>query len=160
MEQRQDDIGFEDFGQHVSTEELDLAVKQIRQAKEDYEQKSAVSKEAHFHLENCKKALVDLLSKAGKTKYEAEGVGKVGITERLSVKYPKSLEERREFKQWIEGKLGEEGLLTYLTVNSATLNSLYKEEFEKAKEIGDPSEFRIPGIDEPTASLTVRFNKA
>jgi hypothetical protein len=151
----------EDFGdESVTTAELDLLVKRMREAQLDYDQKSLISKEAHFHLEGCKKKLLDLLTKAGKTKYDCEGVGKVTISERMSVSYPADLDERRKFVSYLQETFGEEGVMTYLTVNSKTLGTFYKEQFNNAKETGDASEFTLPGIPEPKASLTIGFRKA
>ena len=146
-----------EFTQEVSTKELDACVHSLRMIQEQYEQQSAMAKELHFALENQKKKLTELLMKAGKTKYDAEGIGKVQLVDRMSVSYPKDLEARKQFVQWLTEKLGEEGLLTYLTVNSQTLNSMYKQEFEHAE---DPAMFSIPGLSEPTATTSVRFNRA
>lgn len=150
----------EQFSEPVTTEELDKRVEVMRQAQAEYDEKSTVSKEAHFKLEQAKKEVLELMTKANKSTYHVEGLGKVSLAERLSVSYPKDLERRKEFLDFINAQYGEEGVLTYLTVNSNTLNSFYKKEFEHAKENGDPSEFSIPGLPEPTASLTVRFTKA
>lgn len=145
-----------EFTQEVSTKELDAHVEQLRKIQEEYERHSAMAKELHFALENQKKKLMELLMKAGKTKYDAEGIGKVQLVDRMSVSYPKDLEARKQFVTWITDRLGEEGLLTYLTVNSQTLNSMYKQEFENAD---DPAMFSIPGLSEPTANTSVRFNR-
>jgi hypothetical protein len=149
-----------EFGQEVSTAELDEAVRELREAREAYDVIKAEATKAHFQVENAQKKITELLTKAGKSKYDAEGIGKVNIVERLSVSYPKDLEERKKFMQWIDGKLGEDGILTYLTVNIQTLNSLYKQEYDNEVLNGDPSTFTIPGLPEPTASLSVRFNRA
>ncbi len=148
-----------EFAQHVTTEELDEAVRLIRKCTEDYEAKSAIAKDAHFQLEHAKKTLTDLLVKAGKSKYDAEGIGKVAMVNRLSVKFPKDLNDRKSLMEWLRGKMGDEGVLTYFTINSQTLNSLYKEQFEHAKLHGDAATLTIPGLDEPTAALSVRFNR-
>lgn len=75
--------------------------------------------------------------------------GTVIRNRRFSVQTPKTMEQKKDFFQWLHGK-GEEVYWSYATINSQSLNGLYKQELEIAKEKGD-FDFKIPGLGEPTA---------
>lgn len=71
--------------------------------------------------------------------------GKVEIRKRTSVKTPKTEEDKRALFAWLE----EKGIFWSTTsVNSQTLNALYKAEFEAGND-------KIPGIGEPEVYSTV-----
>lgn len=82
--------------------------------------------------------------------------GLISKSVRLSVKTPKSPEDRAAFFEYLKGK----GLFdTMISVNSATLNAFYKTEFELAKERGQ-DDFRIPGLNEEVAVEILSFRKS
>ncbi len=83
--------------------------------------------------------------------------GQVIRTKRFTVATPKSIEEKVAFFDWLATK-GDEVRWQYTTVNSQSLNSLYKAEMEVAKEEGN-FEFKIPGIGEPTFVATLSRRK-
>jgi hypothetical protein len=66
---------------------------------------------------------------------------------RYSVRVPKDIEAKVEFFKWLNDK-GRDVYWTYTTINSQSLNSLYKAEMEAAKEAGD-FDFAIPGLGAP-----------
>lgn len=78
------------------------------------------------------------------------------IEEKESVKTPKTLEDKKEFFQYLR----ELGLFEEMvTVNSMTLNSFYKSMSQEAAEKG-VLDFRMPGIEEPTAYKTLKLRRA
>jgi len=82
-------------------------------------------------------------------------VGLLSLSERTSVRLPKSDDDRAQFFNWLKNM----GLYDKLvTVNSQTLNALYKEKFEEAKSLGN-SEFAIPGCNEITITETLSFRR-
>lgn len=84
------------------------------------------------------------LTHFGKSNYQS-AFGTVELRTRLSFRTPKSLDEKRAFFEW----LTERGAYwEYVGINSTSLNSLCKGEFETAQEEG--RECKIPGIQEPT----------
>ena len=79
----------------------------------------------------------------GKESYGATG-GNIEIKSRTSVKIPRTEEDKRALFKWLQDK----GIFWELAgINSQTLNSLYKSEFEIAIEEG--RDCVIPGISEP-----------
>ena len=83
--------------------------------------------------------------------------GTVVRTNRFSVQVPKDIEAKSAFFKWLSEK-GREVYWQYVTVNSQSLNSLYKQEMEIAKEAGN-LDFSLPGIGQPTFSATLSRRK-
>lgn len=136
----------------VNVEDLKLCVARIKELrsleKKAGQAKSDVSAQLHAEEE---KALA-MLSDAELKNFRCDS-GTIGMTERLSVKTPKLPEDRDAFFAYLRDR----GLFDQMiSVNSATLNSFYKSEFEQAKERGD-AEFKIPGINEETINIILTF---
>ena len=116
-----------------------------------YEQKEIVAKRK-LDFEKEKKALAAfqekilfILQENDMEKYASKH-GTVFRVKRESVRVPKGPEEKAEFFAWLKNK----GIYDELvTVNSVTLNALYKQESEVAN---DP-DFKIPGIGESTVTF-------
>lgn len=73
-----------------------------------------------------------------------------------SVRTPKTDEDKKLFFDYLK----EKGLFDQMiSINSQTLNSLYKSMSEEALEKGIV-DFRLPGIDEPTIYKQLRIRKA
>jgi hypothetical protein len=141
----------------VSTAELDQLISDYNTARADYEAQKAISNDRHERMESLKFEVIKLLQSAGKTKYEAEGIGKITLVEKLTVLTPKTLEEKQLFFGWLETKFGED-YLAYMSINHQTLNSLYNAELKEAGENG--TEFKVPGLDMPTTNTELRFSKS
>ena len=130
------DQDFELEKRDVSTAELDALIKEYKETYDEYEKQKAISTELFHKAEGLENRLTELLVMAGKTKYECEGVALVSIGHKASVTTPKTLEEKEKFFNFLENKFGHEGLMAYLSVNSATLNALYNKELVEASDKG------------------------
>jgi hypothetical protein len=140
----------------VSTAELDALASEYNKKRLEYEGAKAISNDLHAHMESAKFELIKLLQAAGKTKYEAEGVGKITLVEKLSVTTPKTLEDKAALFGWLKVKFGED-YLAYLSINHQTLNSLYNQELKEVAELG--AEFNVPGLEPATTNTELRFSK-
>lgn len=155
MEQMDFSLGDSDS---VTTEELDLAVKNMQDSREAYDQRKKLSAEAYHVYQKNKEQVLELLGKTGKSKYVVDGLGTVSVVDKLKVQTPKSNTEKEQFFKWLEEREGHDGFLAYATVNHNTLNSLYKRYVEFHAENGE--EFTgIPGIGEPISEKEIRFRK-
>lgn len=77
-------------------------------------------------------------------------------TENTSVKIPRTLEDKEKLFNFLR----EKGLFEQIvSVNSQTLNSLYKSLAEEALQQGN-LDFKIPGVEEPTIYTTLKLKKA
>ena len=140
----------------VSVQELDSLVIELKDARISYDLAKAISTGKHELVEELETKLIEVLTEAGKSVYEVEGCARVTVVSKTQVTTPKTLEQKELFFNWVESKLGKEGLLAYQTVNYQSLNSLYNKELEKALETG--LDFTVPGLDLPMVvrSLQVR----
>ena len=77
--------------------------------------------------------------------FKVPGFGNAIVQNKYSVKVPREPEEKKKLFQYLQGK-GQ--FLELATINSMTLNSYYKQEFENAVDAGN-EDFEIPGIGEP-----------
>lgn len=142
----------------ISLEDMDNAAKALRDAKEVYTSRKAASDEAYHIMKEAEGKLVSLMDAAGKTTYIAEGVGRATVKKSLSVKTPKSPEQKQAFFNWIREHMGEDSYYAYMSVNSNSLNSLYR---SKVEEFGARGEIlEIDGLDQPTESTRLSFTKA
>lgn len=159
----QEEISMDDFelaDESITTAMLDEEVGKLKAYKDDYEEKKKESDKAHGDYNTQRLYLVSLLSKAGKKKYEAEGIGTIYVSSKLKVKYPQDIEGRQSFLEYVKGRYGEEAMANLVSVNYQTLQSFYNEEFQAAAESGDASTFQIPGIKEPESEVTLSFRKS
>ena len=108
-----------------------------------------VLKPLRERLDNLDSQILEHLTKLDMTSFKSKH-GTVVRSNRYSVQTPKTMQEKREFFRWLNEK-GPEVYWSYATVNSQSLNALYKAELEVAKADGN-LEFKIPGIGEPTAT--------
>ena len=138
--------------EEVSTKEFDDAVKALAEATMDYDQVDNLLKEASEKKEQARALVLSLMEKSGKTKYQLDGYGTVSISRKYSVATPKDNDSKAEMLKYFRG-LGPDAYLSYVSINSATLNGYLNEQKEK-----DPS-FTIPGVGEPNLIQTIRFTK-
>lgn len=136
--------GFELETKEVSTRELDELVRQLKHARDEYDQFKTIASEKNEIAEKLENQLVELLVAANKKSYEVDGVARVTVTNRTSVATPKTNEEKEKLFAFLEKKFGKDGLIAYQTVNSMTLNSLYNKEFEQSVETG--TEFEMGSV--------------
>jgi len=150
---------FSKINESITIEELDMAVALMAKHKTDYEKAKAISSEHHAVYQEKRAKLISMLQAAGKTKYSVDCIGTVSITEKLKVRTPKGLDNKKALAAWLLKNLGDDGMHTYLSINYNSLNSLYNQEFESAKENGTAAEFNMPGVDSPDSEFGISFTR-
>ncbi len=105
-------------------------------------------KEEVGQLEEKKREALKKLEAAELDKYNVPGFGTISRVKKFSVRVPKDRESKKALFKYIHDTRGEDVLENMLSINSATLNSFYKEERKEAIDRGD-IDWCIPGIDEP-----------
>lgn len=103
-------------------------------------------------LDKLDARILEELESTGKSSYKSN-CGTVMRSRTYSVRVPVTDEAKRQFFGWLESK-GPEVYWRYTTVNSQSLNSLYKAEREIAVEEGDV-DWTIPGLEAPTLRVTL-----
>jgi hypothetical protein len=139
----------------ISVEDMKAQVARIRELRETESKVNEMKKEVSSLLEIEEGKMLSMLEQSGLPNFKCD-FGSVGVTHRLSVKTPKTPEDRAAFFSFLK----QLGLFdSMITVNSQTLNSFYKDQFEQAKAQGK-DDFKIPGINEETMTAILSFRKA
>jgi len=135
----------------ISITDMRQAVEALREAKSAYESAKRISDDMHAVYSEAQAKIIAMLKDAGQDTFTVTGVGRVTISEQLSVKTPKTPEEKQAFFDWVRREMGEDGYWAYATVNSQSLNTLYKTKFAEYASRGEVLE--IDGL-EPASSFT------
>jgi hypothetical protein len=136
----------------ISVELLDQLMKEYELARTRYEETKEISDEAYKLAENRKAELIDLLERAGKRNWAVDGIGKVSVSEKMTIRVPQDLMKKKDMLSFFR-TLGEDRYLSMVSVNHMTLNAFYKQETE-----ADPN-FRIPGCEDGAVEKTLRLNR-
>lgn len=142
----------------ISLEDMDKAIAELRKARDEYAEASKKSKDLNVLVKKFESEVISLMQQAGKKRYIAEGIGAISLETGLSVQTPKTPEQKESFFSWLKSEMGEDGYLTYATVNSASLNKLYRDKVEEYAERGEVLE--IEGLDQPTSYTKLSLRKA
>lgn len=139
----------------ITTEELNKLAESISVLRTEEKAAGDVKRAITEKLEAAEYQMITWLVESNLKNYRSEA-GLVSLAYRTSVKTPKMPEEKAKFYEYLR----EKGLYeAMISVNSATLNAFYKEQFALATEAGN-SDFAIPGITEVTIDPILSFRKA
>ena len=135
----------------MQIEDLNNLVREYAELREQYQDAYQESSDLKSRCDQRKFELVKILSDLDLPNYSVEGVGRVSVVNKYSVRVPKNPVDRKKMIDYFNEKGDEASML--LTVHSQTLRSLYNEEKEN-----DPN-FSIPGVSEPVLEQNLSFNK-
>lgn len=139
----------------ISTRDLDSLITLYRDTRAEYDKQKILASELNKQVEDYESKILEYLQTAGKTKYITEGVGTISVVEKVYVTTPKTAEEKDAFFNFVEELYGKDGLDKYRTVNSQSLNSLFKLYREE-----NPEATCLPGTGEMSVSQELRFTKS
>lgn len=142
----------------LSLKEMDEALCSLRALQEEYSRINKLAKEASARYREQQAVVINMMETAKKGTYITEGIGRATLKDKLSVKVPKSPEEKSAFFNWVKVNMGQDAHDTYMTVNSASLNRLYKELSEEWANKGEVLE--IDGLEAPSSYKELSFTKA
>ena len=135
--------------------ELDALVIKLHEAGKIYDELQAETKKMGQRWDELQAKVLKILQDAKKSQYSVDGIGMVYTKSKLVTVTPKTLENLRAFKQWCLDKYGPDFVDDKFKMASVGLTSFYNTEAENAK---DPN-FSIPGVDSPTALITLAFKQ-
>ena len=141
----------------ISIADMQDIVEKLRDAKTAYQSAKATSDAAYEVYKDLEGQVISLLQDAGQKEFTVTGVGRVSISDQLSVKTPKTPEEKQKFFDWVKENLGEDGYWAYTSVNSQSLNSLYKTMSAEYAAKGEVLE--IDGLEPATSYTKLSFTK-
>ncbi len=138
----------------MNIETLKAQMKKIVELRTAEAQAAAIKTEAYKELEIAENEMVQMLIDAQLPNFRSEH-GLASVSYRTSVKTPKTPEDKAAFYAYLK----EKGLYDQMiSVNSATLNSFFKDALETAKREGK-DDFVVPGLGEVTVTPNLSFRK-
>ena len=141
----------------ISIAEMTDAVEKLGGAKVIYQENKKIADSSYEVYKEAENKVMQLLEDSGLDTYTVTGVGKVTVSHQLSVQTPKTPEEKEAFFNWVRREMGEDSYYAYMTVNSQTLNSLYK---NMVAEYGaDGKVLNIDGLKPATTFTKLSFTK-
>lgn len=140
----------------VTVADLDELIAKIAKKEGEIEIQEDILKEKNKELATLQGKCVQYLNELNRKNYESPS-GKVTIAQKWRVNLPADDNAKRALFE----HLRERGIFDkYATVNSNSLNSLYKQDWEAAKERGEGLEFSMPGIGAPNLFEALSFKAA
>lgn len=152
----EEDYGYSDT--NLSVEDLVEQIKYVADLRQLYEEAKKVSNDWYADLKKAEGKLCEYLANSGLDKFSVPKLGTVSLVSSLQFQTPKTLDDKSALFGYIKSEYGDEALQGYLSINSRTLNSFLKEEYDKKMLQGQNPE--IPGVNAPTVNKTLRFSKA
>jgi len=142
----------------VTTKQLNQEVTTLKELKKQYKSKKEESTIANKAMVAQEIKLLGMMERADVKSYRVEGIGLITRVDKFSVATPKSNEQKVEFFDWIRTSIGDDAVLAYSSVNSASLNKLYNEKNEEYAAKGIV--FDMPGVGLPTTRTSISFRTA
>ncbi len=126
----------------TTLQEFEVLCRAAFEQNEKISEMEDILKEEEKKLTAIKNKIHAILQQHGKDNYKSS-YGTVYLSNIFQVTQPKTEEEKEQLFQYLKGR----GLGSMLSVNSKTLQSFCKQEFEACQVNGH--EFNIPGVKDP-----------
>lgn len=140
-------------GQKVTVEDMDKLVLELREARADRDAKDEIKKAASKIVSQLEGKVVAYLKELGRENYKTPD-GTVYVQKVWSVGVPKADQDKLALLDWMK----EQGIYNkYVTVNSRSLNSLYKTLVEEAEAKGEL--LQVPGLGAPSLRESLGLRK-
>lgn len=139
----------------ITIEQLELMCEEIARQREFVEKIRKEKQAQDKALLDLELKFLEALREVGKDSYKSN-VGTLYSIHKVTYRVPKTPEQRQAFFDYLKEKGVYQDLVT---VNSQTLNSFAREQFELAKSSGDEN-FEIPGLESPEVYETLGFRKS
>lgn len=156
MDENGTDLWFEEPKKEVSLKDINEKITKLREADTYAKARKTEADLATAEVSHLKTEVIQMLAESGLKSYKLPGVGSVSIVEKLSVKTPKTHEDKEKFFEWLKTQ-GDDMYFQYASVNSNSLNSLFKMKQEEYAERGEVLD--IPGLEEPSSYTTLSLKK-
>lgn len=140
--------------QQTTISDFESVCEQIKKKREEIDAMKAQVSQLNKELGMLENKAQAMLENNDITSYKSKS-GTVYVSYYESVKMPQTLEDKAQFFTWLKERDLYDSMVT---VNSQSLNSLYRKEKEAAEENGDLF-FKIPGLNNITTSPRIGFRK-
>ena len=142
----------------MAVEALKSYIKDMRMARDIYDESKDLSNEAYKKFKEKETAVLEALDSAGLRKFNIPGLGTASVRHDLKFRLPQSLEDKRALLKYIKDKYGSDFLDAKVGMNYNSLNSFLSDELESLG-LNDKRELEIPGLEDPTETTTINWRK-
>lgn len=139
-------------GEQITIEELKAAIAELDRLDKEADEAKLIHSQKHALKEDQREKVLAMLQATGQSKFFAEGLGTVSQAVKYSVTVPKDIDSKKQMLEWFKDQ-GDDFFLTYVSVNSQSLNSLINEKCSS-----DPN-FQLPGVGERQQRAELRFRR-
>lgn len=140
--------------EEITLKDMDALIEQISNKRYEIDEHRIIEKKLNAELDELERKCISYLKELGRESYQSP-IGTIYQIQKPRITTPKTDKDKKAFFDYLEKK----GLfLQYASVNSNSLNSFYRAEFEAAKERGE-MDFNIPGLGAPSIYETVGFRR-
>lgn len=142
----------------ITVEEFETLIQNMSELSAEIDQEKLALKAKQEVLDELYDKAMAMLKESGKHSYKSEH-GTVSISEMMWVTVPQTPEDKEKLFAYLKDK-GKDIFYKYVGVNSQSINSYVREEWELAKE--DPEQalnFSIPGLGAPKMQEKISFRK-
>ena len=137
----------------LTVSDLKSEIEILKKLKEDSDAAEAAFDIVKASYETQRTKILAFLQENELPNFKVPGVLNVSVVNEFYVAYPQTQEDIEKFNAWLE----DTGRSHMRKLHSATLNSLFKEEMEKATENGEV--VQIPGLGQPTTKQKLMVRK-
>lgn len=138
----------------ITIEQVEQLAEKIAHQRSVISSVDATKKTMQEELDSMETEMLATLEILEKDSYDSSA-GKFSVVHKQSIKTPKEIADKKALFAWLE----EHGLFyELLSINSATLNKLYKEQRESLP-VEEQLFFTLPGLEQPTEYKTLSFRK-
>lgn len=143
----------------MEIKELQELVVNLKALRDEYDTKKRDLEDLGAQCDSLESKLMTHLQENDMKSFKVDGVASISISERMTVQTPKTNDDKAAFFKWLGTTKGDDVMINYMTVNSNSLNSLIKAEYES---LTDEQKllFQVPGLQPAALSYKLSVRKA
>lgn len=142
----------------VDVQEFDKLIVKLREMRDTKDIWKKALSELQANLDEVEGKILNLLKLTKKNNWEVPGIGMAYKSTKLEVRMSDDLNRRRELRDFVLGKYGQDVTDTMFSVNYQALNKFYKDELAQVPE-KEQADFVLPGLDKPQSSEIIGFRR-
>ena len=143
----------------MEIKELQELVTTLKSIRDDYDAKKKELENIGAQCDAMEATLMQHLQENDMKSFKVDGVATISVTERMTVQTPKTIEDKAAFFKWLGTTKGDDVMMNYMTVNSQSLNSFFKAEWDGLTD-EEKLVFQIPGLQPAALSYKLSVRKA
>ena len=143
----------------MEIKELQEKIKKLKEERDQYDAMKRTLDQIGSSCDALEHEILAHFEANDMTSFRVDGVALISVSERLSVQTPKTPDDKKAFFDWLLETKGEQVFRHYQTINSQSLQSFFKAEWESMSE-EQRLTFNMPGIGAPTLSKKLSVRKA